>query len=135
MLFIFQTNICLNTNFEACHSTRISTYMELIKSFLSLIPFSLLDARSCDSNPCLNGATCTNRLGDYACACLKGWTGKNCETGNQFQLRILVYIQHDNKLLHWQNWLFVFSLEVGLLNGLCILETHSTAEMVKNLPW
>ena len=40
------------------------------------------DARSCDSSPCQNGATCINHLGFYTCTCSKGWTGKNCETGN-----------------------------------------------------
>ena len=47
--------------------------------------FSTIDARSCDSGPCQNGATCTNRLGFYTCTCNSGWTGKNCETGKLFQ--------------------------------------------------
>ena len=30
------------------------------------------------SNPCLNGATCTNSVNNYTCSCTTGWTGRNC---------------------------------------------------------
>lgn len=39
-----------------------------------------LDTRDeCASSPCQHGGTCQNRIGDYACYCLRTWTGKNCE--------------------------------------------------------
>ncbi len=39
-------------------------------------------ALPCDLNQCLNGAKCINdNLGSYVCACERGYTGKNCETG------------------------------------------------------
>jgi len=32
----------------------------------------------CATNPCANGATCTDRINDYHCACAPGYTGRNC---------------------------------------------------------
>lgn len=29
--------------------------------------------------PCVNAAACNNTAGGYACACLAGWTGRDCE--------------------------------------------------------
>ncbi|EDO26215.1 predicted protein, partial [Nematostella vectensis] len=33
----------------------------------------------CLNNPCAHGGSCTNAAGDYSCACIQGWTGKNCD--------------------------------------------------------
>jgi hypothetical protein len=56
-----------------------------------LIPFVLCDANmlyycvtdinECDSNPCVNGGTCVNRVNSYACTCVGGYIGTNCQTG------------------------------------------------------
>ncbi len=36
------------------------------------------------TSPCQNGATCTNNnLGGYACTCVNGYTGTNCQYGNK----------------------------------------------------
>ncbi|XP_072024938.1 uncharacterized protein [Amphiura filiformis] len=40
-----------------------------------------IDANQCVSNPCLNGATCTDRVGSYTCTCVPDWTGINCDQG------------------------------------------------------
>ncbi|XP_074655599.1 uncharacterized protein LOC141909117 isoform X2 [Tubulanus polymorphus] len=32
------------------------------------------------SNPCLNGANCTNLIGGYNCTCVAGYIGNHCET-------------------------------------------------------
>ena len=32
------------------------------------------------SNPCKNGATCTNFVGGYICRCINGWEGVDCAT-------------------------------------------------------
>lgn len=41
--------------------------------------FSEFDA--CGSDPCQNGATCTNILSSYNCSCPPGYEGMDCETG------------------------------------------------------
>ena len=42
-----------------------------------LLYFSVLN--NCDSDPCQNGGKCTDLYLDFSCACLVGFTGKNCE--------------------------------------------------------
>ena len=45
----------------------------------------------CASEPCQNGATCSaNSDGTYSCACLQGWSGKNCDECEQFKLHCLI---------------------------------------------
>ena len=41
----------------------------------------ILDVDECESDPCLNGATCMNTYGGYKCMCVPGFTGKKCGTG------------------------------------------------------
>ena len=48
-----------------------------------LFRFISLDVDECQTNPCLNGASCTNKHGDYECTCPAGFTGKNCEQGKK----------------------------------------------------
>jgi hypothetical protein len=33
----------------------------------------------CDTDPCLNGATCVPLVGDFKCQCIPGFMGKRCE--------------------------------------------------------
>ncbi len=33
---------------------------------------------SCAPNPCLNGGTCTDEVGDFSCVCAAGYDGKTC---------------------------------------------------------
>ena len=40
------------------------------------------DINECNSDPCQNGATCTDEVNGYACGCADGYTGTLCETGN-----------------------------------------------------
>ena len=40
----------------------------------------ILDIDDCESGPCQNGATCIDKVADYECICVKGFTGHDCET-------------------------------------------------------
>nr|XP_047131777.1 protein crumbs-like [Hydra vulgaris] len=47
-----------------------------------IVTFPPTEKLACDSNPCFNGATCTNlfpRNTNYKCDCANGWTGVNCD--------------------------------------------------------
>lgn len=37
------------------------------------------DGDQCESSPCQNEGRCKDGLGEYTCACLEGYEGKNCE--------------------------------------------------------
>lgn len=40
------------------------------------------DAEGCASNPCSNGASCTQQINGFMCKCAVGFTGIFCEAGN-----------------------------------------------------
>lgn len=40
--------------------------------------------------PCKNGATCMNTQGSYACQCMPGWTGTNCDIGECCIMGIII---------------------------------------------
>ena len=46
----------------------------------------LVDINECSSNPCMNGATCTDAVNAYTCGCVAGYTGSHCETGRSLVL-------------------------------------------------
>ena len=35
----------------------------------------------CSPNPCENGGSCIDAIGDYSCTCISGYTGTNCQNG------------------------------------------------------
>ena len=48
--------------------------------YCSFIHYS--DVDECKvSNPCKNGATCTNSVGGYSCQCPANYKGKHCDEG------------------------------------------------------
>ena len=54
---------------------------ELSSRFFSTIHlrfcFSVIN--NCASSPCKNGATCSNGINNYKCACTSGYTAVNCD--------------------------------------------------------
>lgn len=46
----------------------------------------------CQSDPCLNGATCIDGVGSYTCDCVAGYTGIHCETGKGYCMSFLAII-------------------------------------------
>ena len=40
-----------------------------------------LDIDDCQSNPCLNGGSCTDGLNNYTCSCPGGSAGRDCTYG------------------------------------------------------
>ena len=50
----------------------------------------LVDIDECSSNPCMNGATCTDAVNSYTCACVTFYTGSHCETGGNFGLSNII---------------------------------------------
>ena len=67
----------------------------------------ILDIDDCASNPCQNGATCSDGVHSYSCLCNSGYTGSNCETGNVFEssisfsLRDLAIFYHFKHLMNF----------------------------------
>ena len=41
--------------------------------------WSIPDINECNSQPCLNNATCLDRVESYSCLCIPGFSGDNCE--------------------------------------------------------
>ena len=53
----------------------------------------------CGKNPCQNEATCVNFEEGYQCECKTGYSGSNCETGDDIQLKCFVKIGLRNIIL------------------------------------
>ena len=43
--------------------------------------FSSSDIVECNSDPCKNGANCTDGVNNYTCTCMAGYEGPNCAIG------------------------------------------------------
>ena len=54
-----------------------------ITCFITILVLVILVVLPCESNPCLEGATCVDNIenGTYTCLCPEGFQGTNCETG------------------------------------------------------
>ena len=47
-------------------------------TIIGATPTTLASVNECMSAPCINGATCTDELAVYSCACVAGYTGEDC---------------------------------------------------------
>ena len=61
---------------------------------MTATPF--LDFTECASNPCQNGAGCTDKVNGYTCGCLAGYIGIHCETGKHTYLKGCKNAQHSS---------------------------------------
>jgi len=66
----------------------------------------------CASSPCQNGGACTDKMGDYSCACVAGWAGAadrsvagNCQIDvNECLSSVLSCSSHTSGVqTHWSN--------------------------------
>ena len=55
----------------------LSVFVGLINGLYLFYP----DTDECASNPCENGASCTDEVDGYSCECAAGYVGTTCETG------------------------------------------------------
>ena len=54
----------------------------ILKKYCDMFVFAAIPT-ACSSDPCKNGATCTDvTLDTYSCACANNFTGANCDAGN-----------------------------------------------------
>lgn len=91
--------ICMCTA-KIVHSASVQTLMS-----------STFTSTACSSSPCLHDGTCIlDSSHTYRCACLGGYTGKNCENG-EFQgsstrrLLIICYLHTTGSLNLWgESW-------------------------------
>ena len=49
----------------------------------------------CESNPCQNSGTCTDRVNGFVCNCRVGFHGSRCETGNANFTSVELYYSTD----------------------------------------
>ena len=57
-----------------------------------------MDIDECASDPCQNGAECTDGQGTYQCLCHPGWSGKN-NTINETGTLLYLFFNHGVKSL------------------------------------
>ena len=57
------------------------TYLFAVNFFFIIFPS---DINECESIPCLNNGTCTDRSSGFNCSCPPGFSGNRCEIGYLF---------------------------------------------------
>lgn len=62
------------------HFVDLNNTVKLSKTSL----FAEID--ECKSIPCLNGATCIDKLNNFTCTCTSGFAGDTCEVGKNRQV-------------------------------------------------
>ena len=59
------------------------------KQLFLWMTFFISDINECTSNPCLNGATCTDGINAFTCTCAPGYAGTTCETGTRDLVKLV----------------------------------------------
>jgi Notch-like protein len=49
--------------------------------FSVLFSLKYLDIDDCENQSCMHDGTCIDKVNNYTCQCIPGYTGVNCETG------------------------------------------------------
>ena len=68
-------------------------YSVWIWNIVTIIFLCISDINECSSSPCENGGSCTDSVNGYTCSCVLSYTGKHCETGENFYLLLLTLIK------------------------------------------
>jgi len=55
----------------------------------------VIDINECNSDPCMNGAKCSNKVNGFTCKCTAGFKGDNCQTGKHFCYYATEKINYD----------------------------------------
>lgn len=64
----------------------------MLTFILNDMKFSLIvELNECQSNPCQNGGSCTDKINGYLCTCVPGFVGTNCEIGKSLSTNILFF--------------------------------------------
>ena len=67
--------------FQKAKKTKTKRKRELCFIIYRIYLCFATDIDECASNPCENGASCTDEVNGYNCGCAPGYTGTHCETG------------------------------------------------------
>ena len=69
----------------------ISGYLLLNRLTLYVQSFYFEDIDDCAITPCQNGGTCSDGVDSYTCSCAAGYSGRNCQTGQQTNFVCVIY--------------------------------------------
>lgn len=65
--------------------------------------FCEIDINECHDQPCMNGATCIDRIAGFKCVCPPSYVGDLCETG-QYRDYFKYLIYHSLVHIHFMCW-------------------------------
>ena len=85
----------------------------------------LSDINECESDPCLNGGTCTDVINGYQCTCQPGYTGNNCNLGTYAHTHT-----HTHTPMYKSNSNYV---QCGMSDGACLPQTGRQAPSDKHI--